>query len=156
MKEQLSTEKFRQKYVDDTTSAMSYPSTTYVYKNVTLTMSNNYSDEQKEEWIQKMETAVDNNEFEYTDELSDEEFDKIKNEIRENDKETINKTVESYITSLQDTIDKYIRLINNCKKEELNGYVKSLQYYKDMPIVKSNYDDAMAAAEKVAQKYQIE
>lgn len=64
MKEQLTVEKFGQKYIDDTSAMMSYPSTTYVYKNVTLTMSNNYSDEKKEEWIQKMETAVDNSEFE--------------------------------------------------------------------------------------------
>lgn len=56
---------------------------------------------------------------------------------------------------MQDTINDYINQLNICKKEELNDIVTKLQYYSDIPIVKDNYDKAMAKAKEVAQKYGV-
>jgi hypothetical protein len=78
MKEQLSVEKFGQKYVDDLTYRMNFPTTNKVYKNAVIFMNNKESQERCDEWVQKFEQYIDTNNYNLTEELSEDEFTTIK------------------------------------------------------------------------------
>jgi hypothetical protein len=153
--EQLSVEKFGQKYVDEKKAEAYFSETRYIYKNALLHINNYYSQDKKDELIKKFKSFIDSHKFKYSDELTDSQYAKMEKEVIEKDKKEINGWMDTYTKEIEDKLDSYIKKLSSCKKDKLTSIVNKIKKYSDVPVVKDKYGEAMNKAKEVAEKYGI-